>query len=291
VTTDRPLISVPELAAHLQHPDAEASLRVCDVRWYLAEPGRGRREYDAGHIPAAIFIDTETVLTGPSGPGRHPLPDPRSFASALGELGIGGDHMVVAYDDPGATLAAARLWWMLDDLGHDRVRLLDGGWAAWITHGGAVSIDEPTHPPARLVLADRWRGVIDRERLRERLGSVVLLDARAGERYRGEIEPIDPVAGHIPTAVSAPNGENLDPDGRFLPPDRLHDRFAALGCSDREVVTSCGSGVTACHNALAMRIAGLPDPLLYPGSYSDWSRSDEPVATGPEPGGWRRDRI
>jgi thiosulfate/3-mercaptopyruvate sulfurtransferase len=279
-----PLISAVELRRLVDRPDVDPDLRIADVRWYLAEPGRGRREYDAGHIPGAIFVETETVLTAPSGPGRHPLPDPRAFTSAIGGLGIGRQHRVVVYDDPATTLAASRLWWMLEDLGHPSVRLLDGGFAAWTAAGGPVSTDTPSHPPVELDLATSWTRVIDRADLRPRLGSVVLIDARAGERYRGEVEPIDPVAGHIPTAVSLPGAGNVRPDGRFLDPKQLRDRFVAAGALDHEVVTSCGSGVTACHNALAMRIAGLPDPILYPGSYSDWSRSGDPIAVGAEPG-------
>jgi thiosulfate/3-mercaptopyruvate sulfurtransferase len=279
-----PLISAAELSARMHGPDGAATLRICDVRWYLAEPGRGRREYAAGHIPGAILVDMETVMTAAEGPGRHPLPDPTAFVVALGALGIGNDHSIVVYDDPGATLAAARLWWMLDDLGHRDVRLLDGGFARWTANGGAVSVEVPSSPPARLELAGSWRKVIDRAELKHRLGSVVLLDARAGERYRGEAEPIDPVAGHIPTAISAPNGDNLDAEGMFLPPERLRGRFGGLGSGSGEVVSYCGSGVTACHNALAMRVAGLPDPIIYPGSYSDWSRAGEPVAVGPDPG-------
>jgi len=136
-------------------------------------------------------------------------------------------------------------------------------------------------PPGRLTLGDEWTGTIDRETLTARLGTLAVIDARAPERYRGDVEPIDPVAGHIPTALNRPTGGNLAPDGRFLPPDALRLRFSPLG---DEVVTACGSGITACHNALAMRVAGLPDPLLYPGSYSDWSRAGMSVATGDEPG-------
>jgi thiosulfate/3-mercaptopyruvate sulfurtransferase len=284
VTRLSPLVSAAELAAELDEPGASDAVRVCDVRWYLAEPGRGRREYDAGHLPGAVFVEMETVLTGTAGPGRHPLPDPATFVAMMGALGIGRRHRVIVYDDPASTMAASRLWWMLDDLGHPDVRLLDGGYAGWNAAGGPVSTDAPSFAPTTLVLADRWAKVVDRDQLRSRLGSLVLLDARAAERYRGEVEPIDPVAGHIPTAVSAPNVANLGPDGHFHSASVLRDRFESLGCETMPVVTSCGSGVTACHNALAMRVAGLPDPILYPGSYSDWSRSGEPVATGPEPG-------
>jgi thiosulfate/3-mercaptopyruvate sulfurtransferase len=284
VTDPSPIISADELMAILDRPDADSTLRICDVRWYLSEPGRGRREYEAGRLPGAIFVDVDTVLAAREGPGRHPLPSPATFAATLGQMGIGPNHTVIAYDDPGATLAAARLWWMLDDLGHRDIRVLDGGFAAWKAAGGATSTAPPDHPPTSLGLREHWTKIIDREALRPRLGHLTVLDARAGERYRGEIEPIDPVAGHIPTALSATTGGNLDDAGNFLPPDRLRARFTGLGCADTDVVTSCGSGITACHNALAMRVAGLPDPLLYPGSYSDWTRAHEPIAIGSEPG-------
>jgi thiosulfate/3-mercaptopyruvate sulfurtransferase len=191
----------------------------------------------------------------------------------------------VAYDDVGGWVAA-RLWWMLDDLGHRRVAVLDGGYPAWVAEGHPVTTDIPGFPSARLDLADAWTRTIDRDGLIERLGKVVLLDARGGPRYRGEIEPVDPVPGHIPTARSAPTDGNLGPDGRLLSADDLAARFRALGAdgSAGPVVSSCGSGVSACFNNLAMRVAGLPDPILYPGSYSDWSRAGLPVAVGPEPG-------
>ena len=275
------LISADDLLARVRAGDE--TLRIADVRWYLGQPERGREEYEAGHIPGAVFVDHDTVLSAPEGPGRHPLPRPADLARDLGRLGFGSDHFVVAYDDAGGT-AAARLWWMLDDLGHERVAVLDGGLRAWREAGGQLSTEEPGWPAAHLQLADRWRKVIDRQALKPRLGSVVLLDARAAERYRGEVEPVDPVAGHIPTARSAPAAGNLGPDGRFLSAEDLAERFTAAGCTAGPVVSSCGSGTTAAHNALAMRVAGLADPILYPGSYSDWSRSDEPIAVGPEPG-------
>jgi thiosulfate/3-mercaptopyruvate sulfurtransferase len=281
--TTSPLISVEELAARLEDP----GLRVVDVRWVLGKPGAGRAAYDAGHLPGAIFVDLDGELSAPGGfgsPGRHPLPDPAWFAEMLGRKGIGADQLVVAYDDVGGWVAA-RLWWMLDDLGHRRVAVLDGGFKAWIAAGLPTTTELPAYPPARLELAPSWRRVVDRDTLRDRLGEVVLLDARAAPRYRGEAEPIDPVAGHIPTAVNAPTDWNLDEDGRFLPGAELRDRFAGLGAaSNAEVVTSCGSGTSACHHALAMRLAGLPDPIVYIGSYSDWSRSGYPIATGSEPG-------
>ena len=275
-----PLISADALAARLSSP----ALRIADVRWVLGQPGEGRRRYAAGHIPGAVFVDIDTDLTTTSGPGRHPLPSPRAFAARMSELGIGSERDVVAYDDAGGTIAA-RLWWMLDVLGHRRVAVLDGGLQAWEGAGLPLTTEVTPPPPARFdIQLDQWPRTLDREELKNRLGSVALLDARAGARYRGEVEPIDPVAGHIPTAISAPTDGNLDEAGRFLAPEALRSRFSEAARGAQEVVTSCGSGITACHNALAMRVAGLPDPLLYPGSYSDWSRNGERVATGPDPG-------
>jgi thiosulfate/3-mercaptopyruvate sulfurtransferase len=275
------LISPEELLTRLGDP----ALRICDVRWWLVDHGRGRREYEAAHVPGAVFVDVDSDLVGPTGPGRHPLPDPPVFTARMAALGIADDTEVVAYDDGGGTVAA-RLWWMLDDLGHRRVRVLDGGFAAWVAAGGPVTAEEVTPEPVapeRLTLRRAWSHVIDQAGLRARLaaGDLALLDVRASERYRGDLEPVDPVPGHIPGALSRPTTANLGPDGRFLPPDALRLRFADL---EGETVAQCGSGINACHTILAMRVAGLPDPLLYPGSYSDWSRSGLPVATGDEPG-------
>src|SRR3954454_5549684 len=260
-------------------------VRVADVRWYLNRPGAGRAAYDAAHIPGAIFVDLDRDLAAPDGlgaPGRHPLPSPTVFAARLGSLGIGSQHFVVAYDDVGGTIAA-RLWWMLDNLGHKGgVAVLDGGIGAWIAAGHALSAETPQYPPAQLDLAHEWKNVIERDELAHRLGRVSLLDARAPERYRGELEPIDPAAGHIPTALSAPTTDNLLSDDHLKRGADLHRRYSAMA-GDRPVVTYCGSGVSACHNSLSMRIAGLPDPILYVGSFSDWSRSGMPVASGPEP--------
>jgi thiosulfate/3-mercaptopyruvate sulfurtransferase len=280
-----PLISVNELAAVVDAGDP--TLRIVDVRWTLGQPGAGRRAYEAGHLPGAVFVDVDGELTADPeiGPGRHPLPNVRAFVRRLEAIGIGDGDLVVGYDDVGGWVAS-RLWWMLDDLGHDRVAVLDGGLGAWTAAGHPLTTDVPTAVPARLSLRDRWTRTVDLDVLRARLGEVVLLDARGAARYRGETEPIDAYPGHIPTALSAPTDGNLGADGRFLPPDALRARFEALGAAgSSEVVTSCGSGVAACHNALAMRIADLPDPLLYVGSYSDWTRAGLPAATGPEPGG------
>ncbi len=272
------LISPEDLLARLDDP----ALRICDVRWWLTDPGKGRRDYAAAHLPGAIFVDADRDLVAAEGPGRHPLPSPAEFARRMEQLGIGDRSDVVAYDDAGGTIAA-RLWWMLDDLGHARVRVLDGGIGAWTAAGGPLTAQVPAHGRGRLTLRPTWTRTIDREALVPRLiaADITLADARAPERYRGELEPVDPLPGHIPGAVSMPTAGNLGPDGRFLAPDALRRRFDDLGPA---VAVACGSGVNACHNALALRIAGLPDPLLYPGSYSDWSTSGMPVTTGDQPG-------
>ena len=286
------LLTAAELAEQLGDPD----LRIADVRWSLAAPAAGRAAYAEAHIPGAIFVDLDSVLTGPDGPGRHPLPAPAAFAAALGALGIGRAHRVVAYDDAGGTVAA-RLWWMLDVLGHARVGVLDGGIAAWRAAGLPLEATTPAYavvePGERIGVPSGWPRTVDRAALTPLLGAVTLLDARAPERYRGDVEPVDPVPGHIPTAVSAPTASFLARDGTFLAAEALRARFEALGGADspevgrvggRPLVVSCGSGVYACQLALAMRAAGLPDPLLYPGSYSDWSRAGMPIATGDAPG-------
>lgn len=277
------LISVAELAARIDDPH----MRIVDVRWYLNARTAGRAAYDAGHIPGAVFMHLETDLSDHSGfgaPGRHPLPEVDAFRQRMEQFGISSDFFVVVYDDLGGSVAA-RLWWMLDNLGHrGGVVVLDGGVQAWVAAGHPLSTEEPRYPAGRLELASDWTNVIARDDLAARLGEVDLLDARAPERYRGEVEPVDPVAGHIPTALSAPTIANLDASGQFLAPGELGERYGHLLHGDRPAVTYCGSGTTACHNSLAMRLAGLPDPILYVGSYSDWSRSEMPVVTGAEPG-------
>ena len=199
----------------------------------------------------------------------------------MAALGFDTQSTIVAYDDAGGSIAA-RLWWMLDDLGHRDVHVLDGGIGAWTAIGGPLTTAVPDHP-ARTAAARGPLVADDRPRRARRAPGRASpsIDARAPERYRGDVEPVDGVAGHIPTAVNRPAGGNLGPDGRFLAPEALRLRFGPLR---DEVVTSCGSGVTACQTALAMRIAGLPDPRLYAGSYSDWTRAGMPVVTGEEPG-------
>ena len=255
---------------------------VADARWY--PDGSGRAKYEAGHIPGAVFVDVDTDLAAPKTPatGRHPLPTPEAFADAMSRLGIGDDDLVVAYDDAGDA-NAARLWWMLDVIGHP-VALLDGGLAAW------PDPLETGPPPSRAAASFTGRpwpedAIADAalvDRLRDD-PSAVVLDARAAERFRGETEPIDPVAGRIPGARSAPFARNLDPaTGRFLPAEQLRERYEALGVgSVDEVVAYCGSGVTSAHDVVAMRIAGFERPRLYVGSWSEWIRDpSKPIATG-----------
>lgn len=266
------IVAAGWLAGHLDDPE----LRVCDCRWYLGEPERGRAAYLEGHIPGAIFVDLDRDLSATEGPGRHPLPAPRTFAERVGELGIGPEHTVVAYDDRGGAVAA-RLWWMLGALGHGRVFVLDGGLDAWTNAGGATATDvaayRATRYPTDLVA---WPGVLDRLHVEREIGRRTLIDARAPERFRGESEPIDAAAGHIPGAVNIPYEGNLGPDGRMRSPTELRARYAG---ADRPIVY-CGSGVTACHDILAMELAGLGRATLYPGSWSDWSASGGVIETG-----------
>ena len=272
-----PLVSPDWLSWHMGEPD----LRLADVRWYLGEPERGRQAYRQAHIPGAVYVDLETDLSAEEGPGRHPLPDWGALAARMGELGIGDDSVVVAYDDRGGAVAS-RLWWMLRAIGHERTYLLDGGLAAWVAAGHALTDELLGHVPAELTVSLRPDLTVDRDELRGRLESVLTLDARAGERYRGESEPLDPVAGHIPGAVNAPYEDNLASFGRFLPAEQLAAKYRALGVGDGETVVYCGSGVTACHTLLAIEHAGLGPAKLYPGSWSDWSTEGYEVATGPE---------
>ncbi len=278
---DAPVISPEWLAAHAD------DLVLADVRWI--PDGSSREAFARAHLLGAVPFDVDRDLAAPpgSGPGRHPLPSPEAFAAVMSDAGIGDDTPVVAYDDARGS-HAARLWWMLDALEHP-VALLDGGLQAWPgpTETGAARAREPGLFTARPWPADRFvadaAGIIDAART----GGITLMDARAGERYRGEVEPFDPVAGHIPGARNLPWSDALDPaTGRFLDPEALSERFAEAGLRDAgEVIAQCGSGVTACMDLVAMRLAGLGHGRLYVGSWSDWvSDPDRPVATGPEPG-------
>lgn len=278
-----PLISGDELA-RLLTGEGSSAVVVADVRWYL--DGRsGQAAYEAGHVPGAVFVPVDGVLAAPlgRGPGRHPLPDPAVFAAAMAGLGIGDDTFVVAYDDAGGSVAA-RLWWMLRATGH-RAAVLDGGIAAW---PGELETGAGPEPRSATFTTRPWphEQLVDADAVAAFGG--VLLDARAGERYRGEVEPVDPHAGHIPGALSAPWTEQLDPaTGRFLAPGGLRARFASLGVQDgADVVAYCGSGITACHALLALEAAGVDARArLYAGSWSDWcAQPSRPMATGASPG-------
>ncbi len=254
---------------------------VVDTRLALTG-ATGRSRYDAGHLPGASYLDVDADLAAtPGAGGRHPLPEPASFVAAVRRAGISRGSRVVAYDD-GPGTAAARLWWLLRDYGHDDVLVLDGGLAAWSAAGRPVTT-EPFVP-----VPGDWDGtpgrlpVISAEDVPDVPRSGVLLDVRAAARFRGEHEPIDPVAGHIPGAVNAPLTENTDDLGRFLSDEELRARFASLGVRDDVPVAAyCGSGVTATQTLLALRLAGFPDAALYPGSWSGWiTDPSHPVATG-----------
>ncbi len=248
---------------------------VLDVRWKLGGPP-GHGEYLAGHIPGAVYVPLEPELAAHGEPrvGRHPLPDPADLQAAARRWGINAGDTVVAYDDNGG-LAAARAWWLLRWAGFDNVLLLDGGLSAWVAAGGALETDDVRPEPGDVVLLRGQMPTIDMDDAGAFQG--VLLDARAGERYRGETEPIDPKAGHIPGAVSAPTTDNLTTDGRFRSPADLRRQFEALGVrGDAPVAAYCGSGVTAAHEVAALAIAGF-DAALYPGSWSQWSNNDRPV--------------
>ncbi len=273
--------STPPVVDHAWWQAHADEVVLADVRWYL--DGRsGRDAYEEGHLPGARFVDLDAWLSGDpdTGGGRHPLPEPATFARGMATLGIGDDDVVLAYDDAGGVIAA-RLVWMLRATGHEAA-LLDGGLAA---HDGPLDTAVP--PIAAAIFTARaWPedllATIDDAADR---GNVVL-DARPADRYRGAADGVDPRPGHIPGARSLPCRENVGPDGRLLPVDALRARFAAVGVTGQEdVVSSCGSGVTACHTLLAMEHAGLGRGRLFPGSWSQYSRErDRPVATGDEPG-------
>jgi len=253
----------------------DADLRVIDFRWYLLRRN-GHDEYLGGHIPHAVFVDLETV-TG-KGAGRHPMPTAAQFEAEMRRAGVGSHSRVVVYDDTGGSVAA-RLWFLLGYFGHAAQAVLNGGLQAW---GEPLEVGASEVSPGDFHAREPDRlQVLDFDAVRA-LRGVPLIDARAAERYRGEVEPIDPKAGHIPGALSAPLTENLGPDGRFKSPAELRRRYEDLGAQDGAVFY-CGSGVNATHHLLAMQVAGLAGARLYAGSWSDWSSRDAPVATGPEP--------
>lgn len=280
------LISVDELKAHLEDPNWV----ILDCRFTLAEPEKGSNDYQRGHIPGAVYAHLENDLCSPIIPGktgRHPLPTVDDLARVFSQWGITDRVQVVAYDDwdaaPGAI--AARLWWTLQWLGHEAVAVLDGGWKYWTMQGGPVSTDHVPHAAAvftprvkRALLATS--DFVDRVRTDNRYA---IFDSRSRERYEGKMEPIDPIAGHIPGAVSAPYIENCGEDGLFLKPEALRDRFEKCldGLPTEKAIYYCGSGVTGAHNVLALAHAGMGLARLYAGSWSEWiTDPDRPIAVG-----------
>ncbi len=277
------LISAAELAA-LQA--AGTPLVLLDCGFDLADTGAGERAHAAGHLPGAMYLHLDRDLSGPKvgGRGRHPLPARDDFAAAAGRWGIAPGVQVVSYDAQGGPYAA-RAWWLLRWLGHPAVAVLDGGAAAWRAAGGAITDEAPAiQPQPPYPTAAAAMPTVDAATLLARVGAVRLFDARAAERFRGDVEPLDPVAGHIPGATLRFFKDNLQPDARFKPAAQLRAEFEALGAEpgdDGAVVHQCGSGVTACHNLLAMAHAGLGETMLYPGSWSEWcSDPARPVARG-----------
>ncbi|TDU84364.1 thiosulfate/3-mercaptopyruvate sulfurtransferase [Kribbella voronezhensis] len=253
---------------------------VIDVTWNLMGPP-GRDAYDAGHLPGAHFVDLDTELAGPPGPGgRHPLPEATIVEAALRRAGVGPDTTVVVYDAANS-MAAARAWWIFRYFGVRDVRVLDGGFAAWQAAGGEVSTTVPADAAGTFVASPGHIPMLDAEGAAALASTGVLLDARAPERFAGEVEPMDKVAGHIPGAVNAPTTANVTADGHFLSADELRKRFADLDVdASSEVGVYCGSGVTAAHEALALQIAGIEAPV-YVGSWSEWiTDPTRPIATG-----------
>ncbi|MFG2681681.1 sulfurtransferase [Streptomyces sp. NPDC048392] len=279
------IISASELVDELAGAGPPVLL---DVRWQLstakaagAPPFDGRAEYAAGHLPGAVYVDLDRELaSAPGAGGRHPLPDVAEFGATMRRAGVSSGRPVVAYDG-GQGWAASRAWWLLRWTGHPNVRVLDGGLAAW---EAPLSTDVPTPVEGDFTPAPGTAGLLDADGAAALARSGVLFDARAGERYRGDAEPVDRVGGHIPGAVSAPTSDNVASDGRFLPAEELRARFEALGAKEEgEVGVYCGSGVSGAHEVLALAVAGIP-AALYVGSWSQWSSDpDRPVAVGPDP--------
>ncbi len=275
-----PLISPDGLAAALR---SAAPPVLLDARWQLGGPP-GLDAYRAGHLPGAVFVDLDADLAAPPGAGgRHPLPDPARFQAAMRRCGVRRGRGAVVYDQRDTT-GAARAWWLLSHHGHPDVRVLDGGYDGWVARGLETTTEVPSPEPGDFEAGPGRRPLLDAAGAAVAAKAGVLLDARAAERYRGEHEPVDPVAGHIPGARSAPAAANLAPDGRLLPPAELRARFAALGVRHGVPVAAyCGSGVVASNQVLALELAGF-DAALYAGSWSEWITDPaRPVATGEDP--------
>ncbi|WP_435741435.1 sulfurtransferase [Nocardioides sp. SYSU DS0663] len=274
-----PLISAEELRRLLDGRPGEVT--VLDVRYRTGGPP-GREEHRRGHVPGAAYVDLDSALAGPPGErGRHPLPAPEAFQDAMRAVGVSAGRPVVVYDD-WAGHAAARAWWLLRHHGHRDVRVLDGAWPAWLAAGGAVATGEEQPAPGDFTATPGAMPVVEVDEVAAVAGRGVLVDARAPERFRGEVEPIDPVAGHVPGAVNVPTSTNLGADGRFRDAATLRALYAAAGVrEDVEVAAYCGSGVTAAHDVLALEVAGV-SAALWPGSWSEWvADRSRPVEIGP----------
>lgn len=272
-TIYRDLISTSVLAEHLGDP----AWVIVDCRFDLADPAWGQNQYAAGHIPGAIYAHLDRDLSGKITPqsGRHPLPNPAAFASLLSNWGIGPETQVVVYDQSGGAFAA-RLWWMLHYFGHERAAVLDGGYTKWTAEGNPVDLSVLRRARVDFIPHIRPDMLVSTQEVLSLLSdpSVALIDARAPIRYRGETEPIDPVAGHIPDALNRFQADNLSSDGTFLAATELSNQFHQLlgSAPPEKAVVYCGSGVTSCHHVLAMAVAGMPMPRLYAGSWSEWIR-------------------
>jgi thiosulfate/3-mercaptopyruvate sulfurtransferase len=281
MTATSPLIDADDLADRLER-EFPALL---DVRWALGDR-HGHERYLAGHIPGAVFADLDRELSAPPSAegGRHPLPELASLEAAARRWGVCAGGAVVAYDDSGG-MAAARAWWLLGWAGVDDVRILDGGLAAWTRSGRRLEAGEAVAAAGNVVLHGGGRAVLDADGAAALARQGLLLDARAAERYRGDVEPVDPRSGHIPGAISAPTTENLAADARFLDAARLRERFERLGAErGRAIGVYCGSGVSATHQIAALAVAGF-DAALFPGSWSAWSADPaRPAAVGDAPG-------
>jgi thiosulfate/3-mercaptopyruvate sulfurtransferase len=255
-------------------PDA----KLIDIRWSLADPEGGRKSYEAGHIPGAVFVDLEQDITGKSGAGRHPLPTREQFQEAMRTAGIDNADRVVVYDDAGGSVAA-RVWWLLRLFGHDNAAVLDGGVQAWT---GELETGSVTPERGDFIADEPDRSMyLAYDEVASREGGDVLIDVRAPERYSGETEPVDPIAGHVPGAKNVFWQRNLGQDGRYLEPEALREKYEALGVTEGNAIVYCGSGVNACQAALAIEQAGLGPVRVYAGSWSDWSRHEgAAIATG-----------
>lgn len=288
-----PLVDATWLRQQLdaKSPSKQGHLALIDVRWYLGKK-RGADEYVASHLPSAVFVDLDAALASKpasspnGGPGRHPLPTLETFQDAMRAAGVNDDSVVVAYDDAGGSIAA-RFWWLLRYFGHEQVAVLDGGIDAWTKMGGALVIATPKIENGNFhARTPNRENVLDRDAVARALkNGALVIDARARERYRGESEPVDARPGHIPGATNAPWSENLA-NGIFLPKEALAEKYRALGAhGGREVIAYCGSGVTACHDLLALELAGISGAKLYEGSWSDWAAHPNlPAALGSDVG-------